>query len=469
MQDRLRAHASPSAEIAAVLAREEVEGERNKSLLMAIILFLGLCLLVPLIGLWGEHFDAIGDEKGGRYWIVAIHLVIFSYQLVCLRIHSGRLERGLPGSRLLGVMDAILEPTFLSALLLIDGLFFTAVSMLNSPALLIYPMLILLSCLRLSWRLCILTATVAVLEYLGLVVWYLPVLQENFPSTRGDLMVVHGMRASILLLTGVAAAFAARFIRGGIELTLQSLSRLEFTAARRARLEELSLVAAGLAHETKNPLGIIRGLAQSIYKNPRTQPSNIGIAQEIMEAADRTAAQLGEFISYARIREPEIVELELSNLVGKAIEVLEMDAHELEVEVLARIPETRVRADPEMILEILLNLVLNSLQASKPGSRVEIRLEAGERGTLQLVVEDWGHGIDSELLPEVFKPYVGGDSQGNGLGLSIVRRLSEQQGWSTEMWSETGRGTTVAISGIARGASEAAPIPPAFDSQAGPR
>jgi signal transduction histidine kinase len=104
-------------------------------------------------------------------------------------------------------------------------------------------------------------------------------------------------------------------------------------------------------------------------------------------------------------------------------------------------------ADPEMLLQLLLNLLLNSLQASSPGARLQLSFtRSGARGRLE--VRDQGCGIAPELLPEVLKPYVSGRAEGHGLGLAIVRRMAEQHGWTIEVFSGPDRGTRVLISGL---------------------
>jgi two-component system sensor histidine kinase HydH len=104
-------------------------------------------------------------------------------------------------------------------------------------------------------------------------------------------------------------------------------------------------------------------------------------------------------------------------------------------------------ADEDMLRQVLVNLLLNSLQASPEGSRVEVRMERhGVRATL--VVADQGCGIPPELLPNIFKPYVAGNPDGHGLGLAIVKRFVEDHGWTIKADSQLNRGTVITVSGI---------------------
>ena len=103
---------------------------------------------------------------------------------------------------------------------------------------------------------------------------------------------------------------------------------------------------------------------------------------------------------------------------------------------------------PAMVEQVLVNLLLNALQASEAGTRVTLRLDVqGSKATL--AVEDRGRGIPAGLLPDVFKPYVSGRADGHGLGLAIVKRIVDQHGWSIELCSEVAGGTRVTISNLA--------------------
>ncbi len=224
-------------------------------------------------------------------------------------------------------------------------------------------------------------------------------------------------------------------------------NQLRLEQTRRTHLEELSLAAAGLAHETKNPLGVIRGLAQRLVEDPHADPGVRNSAERIIDAADQATSRLGEFISFARVRQPKMVPVALEKVITRAVAVLEADLEAAQVKVTGDWPPTWGTADPEMLLQILLNLLLNAIQASSPGATIGIELERSQ-GTLALLVKDAGRGIPTALLGEVFKPYVTGRAEGHGLGLTIVRRLAESMGWDVVLTSQEGRGTTAAVRNI---------------------
>lgn len=242
----------------------------------------------------------------------------------------------------------------------------------------------------------------------------------------------------ILAVTAVWIAGRRRRVLAG-ELAAERL--------RNAHLEELSLAAAGLAHETKNPLGLIMGMAQQIAADPRIPAHSRSMLEHIMDEVDKASSRLGNFMSFARQRTASLESVNAASLCREVAEVLRPDFEAGGVRLELAIFPAIIRADPNLTRQILVNLLLNSLHASDPGTTTTIRLQPqGRRATL--VVADQGRGVPADLLPEIFKPYVTGSPSGHGLGLAIVKRLVEAQGWRIQAASAPDQGTTMTISGI---------------------
>lgn len=222
---------------------------------------------------------------------------------------------------------------------------------------------------------------------------------------------------------------------------------LEQERRKRAHHEELGLAAAGLAHETKNPLGIISGLAQRIEGDPEISDKAREAVGHIIDAADRAAVRLGEFMNYAKQADATMVPIDAKVTLSHAVEVLQPDYESAGVSLSTDLRVDRIVADEEMLIQIVLNLLLNSLQASAAGRSVTLTLRPDEEFAA-LVVADEGSGIDPELLADVTKPYVSGRHEGHGLGLSIVKRLVDSQGWQLSLSSLVGEGTIITLSGI---------------------
>ncbi|MBF0530200.1 MAG: sensor histidine kinase [Deltaproteobacteria bacterium] len=134
-------------------------------------------------------------------------------------------------------------------------------------------------------------------------------------------------------------------------------------------------------------------------------------------------------------------------LISKVVRVIQSEFQALGIQLAHKCAALTILADEEMFEQVLVNLLLNSLHASASGSQVCISLNQEGKWAV-LKVEDQGAGIDPELLPEIFKPYVAGNPEGHGLGLSIVKRFVEAHDWTIEIDSQLGRGTVVIVSGI---------------------
>lgn len=278
----------------------------------------------------------------------------------------------------------------------------------------------------------------------------------GYPAHLGGgpwrLVIDLGVRLGLAVLAGVGLTLAFALGRA----SRRHAAALAAERVRSQSLAELGVTAAGLAHETKNPLGIIVGLAQQISRDPSLPVEHRARVDQIIDAADRAASRLGDFIHYARLRHPAPVPIDLRRVVSGVASVLEPDLQAAQLQLEQDVRVGAVVADEEMTVQVLLNLLLNAIQASAPGRRIVVRAEE-QGGRARLEVEDQGKGIPPELLPRVFEPYVTGRPDGHGLGLAIVRRLVHLHGWTIELRSEPGRGTSVWIDGIGLADAQGAP------------
>jgi two-component system, NtrC family, sensor histidine kinase HydH len=253
-------------------------------------------------------------------------------------------------------------------------------------------------------------------------------------------------RLAVMVVVGALAVLAS-LLAWGLSIRAQRLgSELRASHARAEYLEELHLAAAGLAHETRNPLGIMRGLAQQIADGV-----DLGRDREralnIVEEADVASARLGEFLQYARVCKPEPGPVRIDALFERLATLLDGDLKTAGVTLQHPPSGLVIEADGKMLLQVLMNLLLNSLQATRAGDHVRLSCTAAH-GLATVQVIDSGRGIDPALLPRVFKPYVSGRPNGHGIGLAIVKRIVDEHGWRIGIESEPGQGTVVTISGI---------------------
>ncbi len=255
---------------------------------------------------------------------------------------------------------------------------------------------------------------------------------------RSNIMMEAALASLLVVILMTIVWFLARAVRDRERLA----RRVAVEEKQRENLESLNLLAAGLAHEIKNPLGSIRGYAQLIHERNPDEKTAV-----LMEEADRVNEKLEEFLDFARARSLDFAALNLAELVRSTVQLLSPDAAASGVALEADLPAgpALVRGDSAQLKELLFNLVLNALQACAGGGRVKVSLTASGRKASVRIVDD-GSGIKREDLARVFDPYFTTREKGSGLGLAIARRIADDHGGAIDIASDYGKGTTVTYS-----------------------
>jgi signal transduction histidine kinase len=248
-----------------------------------------------------------------------------------------------------------------------------------------------------------------------------------------------------LLALGTAGgtAFAWRSFERSTDLELRLVKASEMNL----HLKELNLAAAGLAHETRNPLNLIRGLAQLISKRNDASPETRESSVAIVEESDRLSAQLSEFINYSRPREVRKTAVDLSRIATEVTRALSYDAEDKTISVAINVGPIVIEADEQLFRQTLFNLLLNALQAVGPKDTVSVNAR-GDGGEVVLEVADTGPGVPPERRVEIFKPYFTTTEHGSGLGLAIVRQIVLAHGWKIECLPNEPRGAIFRVTHI---------------------
>ncbi len=237
--------------------------------------------------------------------------------------------------------------------------------------------------------------------------------------------------ADVRTLADALAGMAAR-----VEATRRELARQETLAA-------LGTMAAGLAHEVRTPLSVIRGSAEMLERRaaPGTREAELG--DFIIQETDRLGRLVDDMLAFARPREPALEPADLAECARRAADAMARGGEAaVALEVDAR--PAPVSADPEQVYQVVLNLVANAAQASPPGRPV--RVSTGTDGAESVLeVADRGAGIAPGDLAQVWTPFFTRRRGGTGLGLPIVRRIVEAHGGRVEIASTPGEGTRVTV------------------------
>jgi len=281
-------------------------------------------------------------------------------------------------------------------------------------------------------------ALIARRELHGLVV---TMSTENFEAicTR-DLW----LRGIIILFAGISA-FGVGLARRNTIRTSDLQLRLVRASELNSHLKEMNLAAAGLAHETRNPLNIIRGMAQMLSKQPEAPVEIRDKARAIVDETDKVTVQLNEFINYSRPREVRRTKLPLNSAVGEVVRALNHDIDEKKILVETKGDLISIEADEQLLRQVLFNLLLNAVQAV--GGAGEIQVVTGRQTSAEafLEIRDNGPGVPPERRREIFKPYFTTHQKGTGLGLAVVQQIVLAHGWEIECLPNNPKGAVFRI------------------------
>jgi len=215
--------------------------------------------------------------------------------------------------------------------------------------------------------------------------------------------------------------------------SLREKERMEEELVRAARLAAVGKLSAGLAHEIRNPLTSIKGSAELLADDfPGGHPKK-ELLDVLVREADRLNGVLTRFLSFARPLPLSTREFDVREVVDEVAALLggREGAGESPIEISGGegdLPE--IKGDPEQIRQVLLNLLLNAIQASPTGGRIDVSLLYIEEGPgrVEIVVEDRGAGFEAEALENLFTPFFTTREEGTGLGLAVSHRILESHG-----------------------------------------
>lgn len=235
----------------------------------------------------------------------------------------------------------------------------------------------------------------------------------------------------------------------GVMLLIQDLSQvksLEEELRRSERMAALGKMAAGVAHELRNPLSSIKGLAILLKSRFQEKSQDQKTADILVQEVERLNRSIGELLDYARPQKLVKEAVRPEELVQKAVSLIRMDAESVgvSVEFTADTKMPLVLADQDKLNQVFLNLFLNSIQAMEAGGRLAIRLATEGRNVL-FTVTDTGCGVSKDDLPRVFDPYFTTKPEGTGLGLALSLKLVEEHGGAMSFASEPDGGATVVV------------------------
>jgi signal transduction histidine kinase len=225
---------------------------------------------------------------------------------------------------------------------------------------------------------------------------------------------------------------------------------LERELARSERLSSLGQMAAGLAHEIKNPLGSIQGAAEILGDDTPAGSKQRDLYDVLRKESRRLGAVVDDFLGFARPRPLQLAPLDVARAVDRASLQMAIDASARRIEIRREVAHDlpAIFADAEQFHQVLLNLLLNAIAASRDGGVITVGARAVTRDghrSVAVSVKDHGPGIPADVLPRVFDPFFTTKENGTGLGLSISHTIVRDHGGSIDVDSAPGTGTAVTV------------------------
>jgi two-component system sensor histidine kinase PilS (NtrC family) len=272
---------------------------------------------------------------------------------------------------------------------------------------------------------------------------------EPTPRFEADCLSSDGLH--LRLGFGISPLFSEAGETTGLVITFQDLTdvrAMEETSRRQDRLAAVGRVAAGIAHEIRNPLAAMRGAIQVLHSDVQADSSEAQLMEIILRESDRLNKIIADFLTYARPRTGAYTSVDLREPLHETFTLLRhspeiRDGHRLE-DVTPDEP-MMASADSAQLKQVFWNLSRNAMQAMPDGGTLRAELERTSAGRLRITFKDTGQGMTPEQVERLFEPFSSSTSGGTGLGLSIVYQIIRDHGGTINVRSREGEGTTIAI------------------------
>lgn len=238
-----------------------------------------------------------------------------------------------------------------------------------------------------------------------------------------------------------------------LETAKRSVEKYHYEQMKRAdRLASIGEMAAGIAHEIKNPLAGITGVIQVLKRElPQGDPKR-SVYEEIIVQVERLDKAVRNLLSFARPPEPKMTLVDLNEQISKVLDFLAPQFMKNGIVAERKLAPALpwLMLDPDLLQQAFLNIALNAIQSMPAGGRFHVETQSvpasdDSPGAVRIIMGDTGKGIAPEALGKIFNPFFTTRQQGTGLGLSITQRIIEQHGGEIMVTSPPGKGATFSI------------------------
>ena len=272
---------------------------------------------------------------------------------------------------------------------------------------------------------------------------------EQQPRFETDVITPEGF--AVRVGYGISPLYSERGETTGLIITFQDLTEIrlmEENVRRKDRLAAVGRVAAGLAHEIRNPLGAMRGAIQVLQSNTPPESSNATLMTIVLRESDRLNKIITNFLTYARPRVASFSETDLQEAIKDTFTLLKhspdvKENHTLKID----LPDypVLVSADVTQLKQIFWNLARNAIQAMGKGGTLTVKLEELNNERIRILFNDTGCGMSASQVENLFEPFSTSTTGGTGLGLSIVYQIVRDHNGTINVRSRENQGTTITV------------------------
>jgi len=252
----------------------------------------------------------------------------------------------------------------------------------------------------------------------------------------------------VFINSGVVAAGHRRFIQR-IHVDISEQKKLESQLIQSEKMAAIGQLAAGIAHEIRNPLGIIMNALYDLGEI--VDASNPAVAEDLKiakEEINRAQSIINNLLEFSRESRAELESVDINDLVRRTIQLMNKYLRNNDVAVTVDLEDlSPIRANQNALRQIFLNLITNSVQAMPHGGELRIATRRNDKGAVVMEFADTGEGIAPEHLKDIFNPFftTKAPGAGTGLGLSVVHSIVERYGGRIQVKSKVNVGTTIVI------------------------
>lgn len=366
----------------------------------------------------------------------AIYLLSFIYSLILRRV-----KRQL----LFAYIQLIIDTAVVTLILFVTGGFSSIFSFLYLVVIIYSSMLLFRRGSMIVAALCSIQYGIMVdLEYYGILSPFViegGIASVYFTWSQALFKIV------ITMVACFAVAFLSSLLSEQERKTKKELLAMEAQVKRVEKMAVIGEMAAGLAHEIKNPLASLTGSIQLLREDLSDNTDHNKLMQIVLREADRLSSLVSDFLLFARPPMGKREPIELKGALMETMELFEKDSSSLGSITINKtlIPNVWIEMDMAHLRQVLWNLLLNAAESIDGRGRIDIRMVPFKNRYIGVQISDNGCGIPDNMIQSIFDPFFTTKPNGTGLGLSIVHRIVESHNSMLEVESEKDKGTTFTL------------------------